>query len=176
MKYQYCPVCGSKLFEELLSEETIIKCSSVSCRFIFWQNSKPCATAIIYNDKKQVLMAVRGIEPDKGKLDLFGGFLKNGEHPIEGMRRELVEELPGVKLEVGNVLDFVMDVYGEGGDYTLNIGYLVKFLGGELMPSDDVVGCEWIDPKKVDFSRMAFSNNAEFLKKFLNSHIFYESF
>lgn len=169
MIYKYCPKCGLQLNVEHYHDEKVLRCSSESCRFIFWQNSKPCATALIYNDSGKLLMGVRGIEPDKGKLDFFGGFLKNGEHPLDGLRRELIEELPGAKLEIGDIFDFVVDVYGNGGDHTLNIGYLVKFLGGELKPSDDVVGYEWVDPTNVDPVRLAFKNNAEFLKLYVKS-------
>lgn len=154
---------------ELFHGENVLRCSDIACRFIFWQNSKPCAAAIIYDSDGKILMGVRGLEPDKGKLDLFGGFLRNGEHPLDGLRRELDEELPGVKAKIYNVLDFVIDVYGQGGDHTLNIGYLVKFLGGELKPSDDVVGYEWVDPKTIDSSRLAFKNNAEFLRLYNES-------
>lgn len=168
MKYKFCPMCGLQLNVESFHGENVARCSNTACRFIFWQNSKPCATGIIYNADGKILMGIRGIEPDKGKLDLFGGFLKNGEQPLAGLKRELSEELPGTKLHIENILDFVIDVYGEGGDHTLNIGYLVKFLGGELIPSDDVVGYEWVDPKMVDFSRLAFKNNEEFIKIYNN--------
>lgn len=161
-------MCGAPLTVESYHGEQVIRCSAEDCRFIFWQNSKPCVTAIIHDGSGRLLMGVRGIEPDKGKLDFFGGFLKNGEHPIAGLHRELSEELPGSKLKIERIFDFVVDVYGEGGEHTLNIGYLVKFDGGELVPSDDVAGFEWVDPKRVDSSRLAFKNNEEFVKLYNN--------
>src|SRR3989338_5382459 len=103
MKYKHCPVCGAQLNSDVYHGENVLRCSSEPCRFIFWQNSKPCATALIHNGSGKLLMGVRGIEPDKGKLDFFGGFLKNGEHPIDGLRRELGEELPGAELAVEKV-------------------------------------------------------------------------
>ena len=39
------------------------------------------------------------IEPEKGRLDLPGGFVEVGEHPRDGLAREAREEL-GVELEV----------------------------------------------------------------------------
>jgi ADP-ribose pyrophosphatase YjhB (NUDIX family) len=42
---------------------------------------------------KGILFLVRGKEPAKGKLDLPGGFIDPGEGAVEGLLRELREEI-----------------------------------------------------------------------------------
>lgn len=107
-------------------------------------------------------MTVRAVEPDKGKLDFPGGFLREGEHPDQGAKREAQEEL-GVRISVDGYLGFAVDRYGTDGPFTLNIGVLGHITGGTLTPADDAAAIEWIDPAVVDRRRLAFSNNAKFL-------------
>lgn len=166
MRYKYCPVCGSLLVYKQRDKQNIPVCQSDSCGFIFWQNSKPCASVLIPNDQGQVLMTVRARDPDKNKLDLPGGFLNTGEHPNDGARREVKEEL-GVEIEITDYLGFVIDRYGQDGEYTLNIGLVAKIISGIPRAADDVAAIEWIDPKTVTPDRLAFTNNQKFLKLWL---------
>ena len=57
------------------------------------------AGAIIFNDNKQVLLLKHRFRAGSG-WGLPGGFLENGEQPIEALRRELREE---IALEIEDV-------------------------------------------------------------------------
>lgn len=166
MQYKYCPICGGSLVYKEQDKQNIPVCQNTACGFMFWQNSKPCVAAFITDDQGRVLMTVRAIGPDKGKLDLPGGFLHLGEHPDDGVRREIKEEL-GVEIQIQEYLGFVIDRYGKDGDYTLNIGVLAKIIKGTPQAADDAAGIEWIDPKNVAYDRLAFSNNQKFLELWL---------
>ena len=108
-------------------------------------------------------MGIRGVEPDKGTIDLPGGFLQEGEHPFDGLHREIKEEL-GVSIRIHDLLGFVVDQYGEDGSYTLNIGLHAEITEGIPTPADDVSDLVWVNPKNFDASKLAFSNNETFLK------------
>ncbi|OGY90686.1 MAG: hypothetical protein A2677_03115 [Candidatus Komeilibacteria bacterium RIFCSPHIGHO2_01_FULL_52_14] len=166
MRFSFCPVCGNRLSNQKHDGETVPMCQNPSCGFIFWQNSKPCVTVLIADAQGRLLMGVRAKEPDKGKLDLPGGFLQEGEHPHDGAQREIKEEL-GVSIEILDHLAFVMDRYGKDGDHTLNIGVIARITDGTPSPADDVVGLEWVHPDSVPANRLAFTNNETFLKYFL---------
>ena len=123
---------------------------------------------MIISEKGELLLGVRGIEPEKGKLDLPGGFLQLGEHPFDGAKREAKEEL-GVDIEIVRVLGFVMDTYGPGGDATLNIALQAKIIRGVCAPADDVAELIWVDPKTQTASPLAFSNNEKIIRMYLAS-------
>ena len=48
---------------------------------------------------ERALVTVRAREPYRGKVDVPGGFLELGEHPVDGLKREVREEL-GLEIEV----------------------------------------------------------------------------
>lgn len=58
-------------------------------------------------------MSIRGIEPKKGKYDFIGGFLENGEDPLDGAVREFKEET-GVEINKKDLefLGIYVDDYG----------------------------------------------------------------
>jgi NAD+ diphosphatase len=86
--FEYCPACGSK--EISFDDIKLFKCKV--CSFSFFQNVAAAAAAILDYDGK-ILFVKRGQEPEKGKLDLPGGFLDPKESAEEGLRREIREEL-----------------------------------------------------------------------------------
>ena len=86
--FNYCPSCASKKFS--FKEERIFVCPD--CGFTYYHNTA-AATACIIKTNKGILFLVRKKEPGKGKLDLPGGFIDPGEGALEGLRREIMEEL-----------------------------------------------------------------------------------
>lgn len=113
---------------------------------------------VLENEGGEILLCVRAVEPDKGKLDLPGGFLNFGEHPFEGAHRECREEL-GVEIEIERVLGFCVDSYGTSEVSTLIIAMLGRITYGTPAPADDVAGIRWIKPRDIDRSELAFTNN-----------------
>ena len=59
----------------------------------FFDNPTPTVDIALFNDKGEVLIAERAVEPNKGRYDLPGGFLEIGESIEEGLFREVAEEL-----------------------------------------------------------------------------------
>ena len=59
----------------------------------YFANPNPTISVIITNDRKEVLLAKRAIEPHKNTWDLPGGFVEIGETLEECVRREIQEEL-----------------------------------------------------------------------------------
>jgi len=85
--FQYCPSCGEK---GIGLKKNKFDCPS--CGFVYFHNTAASTGCIIQADERIVLL-VRGREPGRGKLDLPGGFVDPGEGILEGMLRELREEL-----------------------------------------------------------------------------------
>ena len=93
-------------------------------------------------------MTVRGIEPEKGRLDLPGGFVEVGEHPRDALAREAKEEL-GVEVEVEErPMLLAVHTYGADGEYVLAIGFRVRIVSGEPSPADDVAEIRWVTARR----------------------------
>jgi 8-oxo-dGTP pyrophosphatase MutT (NUDIX family) len=85
--FQYCPSCGEK---GIRYEKNKFECPS--CGFVYFHNTA-AATGCVIQAGEKIVMLVRGREPGRGKLDLPGGFVDPGEGILEGLLRELREEL-----------------------------------------------------------------------------------
>ena len=164
MDFSFCPKCGGRLITKKLDHLPRLACDA--CEFVFYQTSKPTASAII-TDHKRILLGKRRGDPRKGCWDIPGGFLEEGEHPEEGLRREMNEEL-GVEIEIIKFLGIFMDRYGpESDEHTLNIYYLVNILG-EPRELDDLIGLQWFSVDSLP-EDIAFENIREALEVWKNS-------
>jgi len=148
----------------MLQRDVVEQYSCESCEFIFWQNSKPTASVIIQNTKREILLTKRGIEPYLGYWDLPGGYLQNGEHPTNGAVREIREEL-NIEIQLGKLIGIYTDRYGEGGEFTLNLFYTAEMPKQEIKVADDVVDCAWFGLGDIP-EKLAFGCVQEAIKDF----------
>lgn len=87
MEMNYCRRCGTAL------RHTGGHAYICTNNHSIYAGSTPTVGIFFVTSDKHVLMSVRGIEPHKGMLDSFGGFL-DGEETFENAAiRELQEEL-----------------------------------------------------------------------------------
>ena len=91
--FTYCPHCGSKDIEF----PNLVRFLCHQCGFTYYHNIA-AAVAVIFRKKDQILFTVRNIDPDKGKLDLPGGFIDPDENAESAVCREVNEEL-GIHIE-----------------------------------------------------------------------------
>ena len=125
----------------------------------FYHNAAPTCAVLVERDGR-VLLGRRAIEPERGRWDLPGGFCEPGETPEAAAIRELAEEA-GVTIRVTRFLGHVPDVYGEGGDATLNAIYAAEIVSGEPVADDDVAEFAWFAPDELpDAAALAFANTA----------------
>lgn len=156
--FRYCPADGTQLGEARASGG--VTCPE--CGRSWYRNSSPTVGAAIVKDGR-ALVTVRGIEPEKGKVDVPGGFLEVGEHPVDGLRREILEEL-GVEAEVeDNPIMLATHTYGEGGIWVLAIGFKAR-IEGEPRPADDVAEIRWVSPEEIDGLDFAWEHDREFVR------------
>jgi 8-oxo-dGTP diphosphatase len=100
-------------------------------------------SVLVEDGEGRVLLARRAVEPYLGLWDCPGGFLEEGEHPLDGLRRELAEET-GLVAGPARFVGIWMDVYGDAPEAaaTLNIYWVVR-VEGEPVPADDVAELRW---------------------------------
>lgn len=87
MEMNFCRRCGQPLQNY---KKHIYHCRN---GHVIYGNSSPSVGIFLVDSENNVLLSVRGIEPRKGKLDSFGGFLDTGETFEDALARELEEEV-----------------------------------------------------------------------------------
>jgi NAD+ diphosphatase len=165
--FRFCPACASELVPP--DAEGGSRCPA--CGRFWYRNAAPTAGAAIVAGKR-VLVTIRGRDPEKGRIDVPGGFLRPDEDPIVGLRREVAEEL-GVEIEVENS-DFIQaapHTYGDEGDWVLALGFRARLSGGEPSPSDDVAGFKWVAEEEVDGLDWAWPHDRELVRKALRDGV-----
>jgi ADP-ribose pyrophosphatase YjhB (NUDIX family) len=152
--WQSCPRCR----EELRGNGSRVECPA--CGFVAYASSKPTAGALVEDGNGRLLLARRAREPFKGRWDIPGGFLEEGEHPLEGMRRELREET-GLEVEPLEFVGVWMDRYGgdSTAEATLNMYWTARVVGGEPEAADDVSELGWFGADELPApEELAFEN------------------
>lgn len=142
--WRWCPRCRT----ELEREPGAARCPS--CGFAAYANSAPTASALVEDGRGRLLLARRSVEPDAGRWDVPGGYLEEGEHPLDGLRRELREEA-GLAIEPLELLGIWMGRYGDEPDApaTLNLYWRARAAEGEPAPADDVSELRWFAPEEL---------------------------
>jgi ADP-ribose pyrophosphatase YjhB (NUDIX family) len=138
--WKVCPRCGN----QLTHAEGRVDCDA--CGFVLYAHSAVTSSALPEDGNRRVLLARRAIEPAKGKWDCVGGFLEEGEHPLDGLRREVREET-GLEFVPGRFLGIWMGRYD--GRATLNLFWAGALAAGEPEPHDDIAELRWFAANEV---------------------------
>ncbi len=151
--WKVCPRCGN----QLTRGEGSVACAV--CGFVFYAHSAVTASALPEDDDGRVLLARRAHEPSRGMWDVVGGFVEEGEHPLDGLHREVREET-GVGFHVRRFMGIWMGEYF--GRSTLNLFWTGRIVDGEPSPKDDVAELRWFAPDALPASReLAFEGLIE---------------
>jgi 8-oxo-dGTP diphosphatase len=164
-EWHWCPRCR----EALRTDGSRVDCPA--CGFVAYASSKATAGALVV-DGGRVLLARRAREPFKGAWDIPGGFLEEGEHPLDGLRRELREET-GLEVEPVDFLGIWMDRYGgdSTAEATLNLYWTARVVSGEPQPADDVDELHWFAPDELPApDELAFVNVPLVLAEWTRRH------
>lgn len=152
--WRWCPRCR----EELRGDVSRVECPA--CGFVSYASSKPTAGALCVDERGHVLLGRRRAEPFQGRWDIPGGFLEEGEPPLDGLRRELREET-GLDVEPLEFMGAWMDRYGgdSTAEATLNLYWTARVIGGVAEAADDVSELRWFDPDDLPPpGELAFDN------------------
>lgn len=159
--FRFCPVHGIELDQP--DDEGGAYCTQ--CKRAWYRHSAPTVGCVIVREGR-ALVAVRGSEPEKGRLDVPGGFLGPGEDPIEGLKREIREELDvEVDVSVEDCIGMTPHRYGDQGDFVLALGFRARLVGGEPRAGDDVADIRWVALDELDDLDFAWDHDKELIRK-----------
>jgi ADP-ribose pyrophosphatase YjhB (NUDIX family) len=144
IEWKHCPRCGV----DVAPDGGRVVCPA--CGFKAYAHSDPTACALVEDDRGRLLLARRAIEPHRGKWDLPGGFVEEGEHPLDALHRELREET-GLEIEPVEFVGAWIDRYGEieEAPSTLNLYWTARVVAGEPRAQDDVSELAWFGPEEL---------------------------
>lgn len=151
---RYCPRCAGEL--AAFEEDGHARQRCAKCGRIHYRNSKPAVTGIVARGGR-VLLSRRAREPHLGLWDLPGGFLESGEHPEDGLRREILEET-GLHARVGRLVTIAVGTWAEFD--TLNLIYEAE-ADGEPRAMDDSIEMRFFAINELP--EMAFPHEREAL-------------
>jgi 8-oxo-dGTP diphosphatase len=142
--WKFCPKCRTKLTGDLKR----LECPA--CGFVVYAGSKATASALVVDHEGRLLLGRRAAEPFHGRWDTPGGFLEEGEHPLDGLRRELREET-GLEIDPVDFVGVWMDRYGgdSTAQATLNLYWTARVVSGDPVPADDVSELAWFAPDEL---------------------------
>jgi ADP-ribose pyrophosphatase YjhB (NUDIX family) len=119
------------------------------------------AVAIIFTYEDKILFTERNVDPDKGKLDLPGGFIDPNETAEEAACREISEEL-GLTI-TSNDLTYITTapnnyLYRNVPYRTMDIFYECQLKSDviSINAADEIKSLIWINRSEIDLNKIGF--------------------
>lgn len=156
--FKHCPHCGSVHIEY----SNNFKFNCLDCDFVLYHNIA-AAVALVFISNGKILFTVRNVNPDKGKLDLPGGFIDPGETAEEAACREVQEEL-GLTIFPSD-LHYVTTapnnyLYKNVAYRTMDIFYECHLDSEEIAinAKDEIKDLIWIKRNAIDVTQIGFDS------------------
>jgi len=180
--FKFCPSCASKKIS--FANGNVFRCPD--CGLVYYHNTAAATGCVIsvpeVGGNERLLLLVRGKDPAKGMLDLPGGFVDPGEGALEGLYREIQEELgwsppvaPGTPLtEVFTLFASFANVYPyKGFDYnTCDVYFHLSAPGlrvEDLRPRQgEIAAIRLLKPEEIDFNEFAFESTRRAIRAYLS--------
>jgi ADP-ribose pyrophosphatase YjhB (NUDIX family) len=164
--FAYCPRCGSPLFEAAGAKAKRCK----ACGFEYFFNPAAATVALIINEREELLVCRRAKEPQRGMLDLPGGFADCYETAEEGVAREVMEET-GLKVIRTTYLFSLPNIYPYSGFdvHTLDLFFRCDVeTSAHILARDDVSDTFFIPLSQIHPEEFGLASIRRGLEKFLD--------
>ena len=179
--FKFCPACASEKLS--FADGRAFRCPD--CGFVYYHNTAAATGCVISVPDEaggeRLLFLIRGKEPSKGKLDLPGGFVDPGEGVLEGLYREIQEEigwsppiLQGAPLfEVFTLFASFPNVYPyKNIPYNTCDLYFSLCAPGlreeDLRPrQNEITAIRFLKPEEIDYNEFAFNSTRQAVQTYL---------
>ncbi len=154
----YCRRCGTLMHLSQVFGKQRFTCPT--CTYVQFDDPK-VAVAVFVRMSDQVLLVLRGGEPERGKWALPAGYVDRGEDPKIAAVREVREET-GLQVHITRLLDVLYD-------NVIVIVYEASVIGGELCAADDAADAQWFT--RHTLPEVAFRSTREILSAWLTDEV-----
>jgi ADP-ribose pyrophosphatase YjhB (NUDIX family) len=173
--FKYCPSCAST---NIIFEKNNFRCPD--CGFVYYHNTA-AATGCLIRANDNLVFLVRGKEPSIGKLDLPGGFVDPGEGVLQGLYRELQEEIGWVPpIPQGASLFNVFTLFASFPNIypykninynTCDMYFSVDAPGLTAqdlhLQKSEIADIRFLKPQEINFDDFAFTSTKKAIQSFL---------
>lgn len=139
------------------------------CQFEYFHNTASAAAAIICCGD-EMLLTVRAQDPEKGQLDLPGGFVDHNESIEDALTRELKEEL-GLHITNWQYFYSGANTYPYKGVlyHTCDVVFVSRLSKKPEIKADaaEIAEYKWIKFDEIDSDKIAFASLRKAVEKFL---------
>lgn len=167
--FKHCPRCKG----QFTKKTSYLQCNN--CGLYFYINPKPCTSTVLTNQKAEILLVERSVDPGKGLWDFPGGFVEEGESFEENATREINEEL-GIEVTEFNYVRSATEPYlFQNVIYpTLTVCFIARLPENvEMKAADDVASFKLFPLDKLPSDKFAFGSMltaVPAVKKYLKTH------
>lgn len=159
----YCSHCGSDKLERLIPEgDHLPRIVCQNCQSIHYLNPKLIVGCLITNERKEVMLCRRGIEPRLGFWNIPAGFLENKESVEAGAIREVLEET-GAKVRITK-LHSIYNVLKADQVYLI---FAAEMLHPHYETTPESTEIEFFAKDSIPWDEIAFSSNIHALKHWI---------
>jgi len=168
--YRFCTRCGGRLAPTRFKASEPVRPVCQACGHIVYLDPKVAVGTIIRNDKREIAMVRRAIEPGYGKWVFPGGYVDRGEALLAAAVREAREES---RLQIR--IDGLVNVYSYTGRVPVIVVYAATHVGGELEADDESLDAQWFAQSELPWSTLAFPSThdglRDYFKGILHPHL-----
>jgi 8-oxo-dGTP diphosphatase len=160
----YCVNCGTPLEPKVVEDRELEGCAG--CGFVLWHDPKVVTMVVVEDDRGDVIVGRRGIEPGYGLWCLPGGYVNDDEHPADSALRECREEI-GAEVEITGLLG-VYHIRKRGAPSMVGIAYRARLRPGQVA----IAGHEMLEVGAfpgADLPALAFTSHREAMADWLVS-------
>ena len=144
-EHKFCPICGGGLERNSIDGRDRLTCKK--CDWVDYRNPIPVIACLVSDQKGEILLIKRGVEPARGEWALSGGFIEWDETVQEAGCRELREET-GLEGRAGRLIGVHMqDSRMYGSVLVVGMEFIVK--NENIAVGDDAVDAKFISPEKL---------------------------
>lgn len=167
--FKYCPRCGSGQFHTI-DDGRSFRCEE--CSFQYFINNSAAVACLIFNKEGQLMLAKRAIEPNKGMMDLPGGFVEPHETAESAVKREIFEELQIGVTKMDYMVSFP-NVYPYSGlnIFTLDLAFICEVDHiDNIIPGDDIAGVEFVEIEKIDLDSLCSDSMRKIIRYYITNN------